>query len=75
MNVDPVLVAQVGAFLGTTVVLYLATTPTEEVQKSRAMKRSVPAQLSSECLSSLSGAKRYAPRYRKQASMGRDESF
>jgi len=73
MNFDPVLVAQVGAFVGSSFVLYKATTPAESVVKTREVMRSSKALLDNNSLSKLTGAKRYAPRYKKQASMGRDD--
>eukprot|EP00563_Minutocellus_polymorphus_P006389 CAMPEP_0181028946 /NCGR_PEP_ID=MMETSP1070-20121207/4936_1 /TAXON_ID=265543 /ORGANISM="Minutocellus polymorphus, Strain NH13" /LENGTH=80 /DNA_ID=CAMNT_0023106223 /DNA_START=117 /DNA_END=359 /DNA_ORIENTATION=+ len=63
--VDPTLAAQLGAFLGTTFVIYRLTTPSKDTQKHKAEQSKSPNVF-------VSGAKRYSPIHRQQSTMRRN---
>jgi len=71
MNLDPsAILFQVGAFLGASAIIFMATAPTNAAKASMAFVRGAP---SSENMNQLKGHKRYAPALRHQTSMGRDD--
>jgi len=67
LDISSILLVQVGALVGASVIIFMATAPSEEAQKSRAF---VKGALSSENMEYLKGHKRYAPALRAQTSMG-----
>ena len=63
--VDPGLAAQLGAFLGTTFVVYKLTAPSKVTQQHKAEQSKSPNVF-------VSGAKRYSPIHRQQSDMRRN---
>mmetsp|Transcript_15917 Transcript_15917/g.34574 ORF Transcript_15917/g.34574 Transcript_15917/m.34574 type:complete len:85 (+) Transcript_15917:138-392(+) len=69
MSIDPSFAAQLGAFLSTTFVLYVLTSPSKAIRQARAEQ--LKNSSSSNSPNFVTGAKRYSPPHRERCSFRR----